>query len=211
MAVITIRGQLGSGAPEIGRLIAEALQADYIDREIIAKVAERISWPDQYVAAKEMPPGSLLGRIAEVLGHSGLAQAKGAYLPTWEIPLDDTLYISGLKSVITELARQQPVVIQGRGSQYILKDYPRSLHLLIVAPLKTRVKRVMEKQQLDKELAEKDITRVDNSRREFIKRYFNADQDDPVDYDLVINSGHFSFEAVASIAVNAVKYMKGQI
>ena len=36
MPVITIRGKLGSGAPEIGKLVAESLHIDYIDREIIA-------------------------------------------------------------------------------------------------------------------------------------------------------------------------------
>ena len=38
MPVVTIRGQLGSGAPEIGKLIAEKLQCDYVDREIISQI-----------------------------------------------------------------------------------------------------------------------------------------------------------------------------
>jgi hypothetical protein len=116
MSVVTIRGQLGSGAPEIGRLIAESLHADFIDREIIAKVADRLHWPNQDISAKEMPPGTLLARIAEALRHSALSLDKGPYLPTWEMPTGDTLYLSGLKSVIIELAKKQPIVIQGRGS-----------------------------------------------------------------------------------------------
>jgi cytidylate kinase len=36
MPVITIRGQLGSGAPEIANRVAERLHIDYVDREIIA-------------------------------------------------------------------------------------------------------------------------------------------------------------------------------
>ena len=35
MSVVTIRGRLGSGAPEIGKLVADKLHADYVDREII--------------------------------------------------------------------------------------------------------------------------------------------------------------------------------
>lgn len=206
MSVVTIRGQLGSGAPEIGRLIADSLHADYVDREIIAKVAEKLRWPDQEIATKEMPPGSLMERIAEALGRSGLTLDKGPYLPTWEIPLADTLYLSGLESVITELAKNQPIVIQGRGSQYILKGYPESLHILTIAPVELRVKRVMVKLQLDQESAEKEISRTDNSRREFIKRYFGADQEDPIHYDLVINTEHLTFENAASIAVHAVPF-----
>jgi len=33
MPIVTIRGQLGSGAPEIGKAIAEFLHADYVDRK----------------------------------------------------------------------------------------------------------------------------------------------------------------------------------
>ena len=53
--------------------------------------------------------------------------ATGAYVPVWEIPLDDTSYLVGLESVIKELASSQSIVIRGRGSQFILKDYPGTL------------------------------------------------------------------------------------
>ena len=90
MSVVTIRGQLGSGAPEVGRHIAGRLHTDYVDREIIAEVAARLHRQEQEVLAKEMPPSSLLGRIAEALGHNyafgdGLS---GAYLPLGKIPLE---------------------------------------------------------------------------------------------------------------------------
>ena len=49
MSVVTIRGQLGSGAPEIGREVAERLHADYVDREIIAEVAARLHRQEQDV------------------------------------------------------------------------------------------------------------------------------------------------------------------
>jgi DNA-binding transcriptional LysR family regulator len=38
----------------------------------------------------------------------------------------------------------------------------------------------------------------DNSLREFFKRHFKAEPEDPVHYDLVINTGRFSFQAVTS-------------
>ena len=58
MAVVTIRGQSGSGAPKIGRLVANKLNANYVDREIIAKVAKLLNGRKQDVIAKEIPPGS---------------------------------------------------------------------------------------------------------------------------------------------------------
>ncbi len=208
MSLVTIRGQLGSGASEAGRQIADRLQANYVDREIIAEVAARLHREEREVIAKEMPPTSLLGRIAEALERSfvygdGMA---GAYLPVGEIPLDNTRYLQALESVVRELVRSQPLVILGRGSQFILKGYPGVLHVLAVAPLEVRVERVMRDRRLDQEAAKLEILRYDNSLREFFKRYFKAEPEDPVHYDLVINTGCFSFQAAASIVVDALSF-----
>ena len=206
MSVVTIRGQLGSGAPEVGRQIADRLHADYVDREIIAEVAARLHRQEQDVIAKEMPPGSLLGRIVEALGRSGGVGFEGAYLPLWQIPLDDTRYLEALKSVIRELARSQSLVIRGRGSQFILKDDPGALHVLLVAPLEVRVKRVMQNLKLNEEAAKQEIASFDNSSHQFIKRYFQAELEDPANYDLVINTERLSFEAAASIIVDSLSF-----
>jgi cytidylate kinase len=206
MPVVTIRGQLGSGATEIGREVAARLHADYVDREIIAEVAGRLQRQEEEVIEKEMPPSSRLGRIAEAL-KNGLAYGaglEGAYLPVWQMPLNDTRYRQALESVIKELARSQSIVIRGRGSHFILRDYPRALHVLVVASLEVRVKRVMQDRTLDPETAKEEIARFDNSRREFIKRYFQAELEDPADYDLVVNTGRLSYPAAASIILHAV-------
>jgi cytidylate kinase len=208
MSVITIRGQLGSGAQEVGRQVADRFQADYVDREIIAEVAAQLHRQEQEVIAKEMPPSSLLGRIAEALEHSyafGDALA-GAYLSMGQIPLDDTRYLQALESVVRQLARGQSLVILGRGSQFILKDYPEILHVLVVAPTEVRVKRIMQDLRLDQETAKQEITRSDRGLREFFKRYFKAEPEDPIYYDLVINTELFTFQAAASIVVDALSF-----
>lgn len=203
MAIITIRGQLGSGAPEIGKLIADRLHIDYIDREIIAQVAEQIQRPKQDIAAKELPPGSLLGRISEALERNAYYRAS-AYIPVWEIPLEDTQYLPALESVIKDITRSGSVVIHGRGSQFILKGLPGVLHVLVVAPFDLRVKRIMESSKAKESEARKEIERFDGSRRVFTKRYFHADLEDSVHYDLVINTEYFSYDDAAFIIIGAL-------
>lgn len=205
MSVITIRGPLGSGAPEIGREVAQKLQADYVDREIIAEVASRLHRQEQDVLAKEMPASGLLGRIAEALEHSyGFDVGfEGAYLPSWQIPLNDTRYFQALETVVKELARGHSLVIRGRGSHFILKDYPGALHILVVAPFKVRVERVMQSLELTQENAKREIDHFDKSSREFIKRYFKAELEDPIHYDIVINTERLSFQAAAAIVADA--------
>jgi cytidylate kinase len=206
MSLITIRGQMGSGAPEIGKEVAERLGVNYVDREIIAEVAARLDRQEKDVLAKEMPPSSLLGRIAEALEHAAPFGVgfEGAYLPAWQIPLNDTRYLQALKSVLRELAQNQSLVIYGRGGQFILGDFPRALHVLVVAPLEVRVKRAMQNLKLNHEAARQEIARFESSTRQFIKRYFQAEMEDPMHYDLVINTKGLGFQAAASIVIDSL-------
>ena len=208
MPLITIRGPLGSGAPEVGKLVADHLHIDYVDREIIAAVAARLNRQEEDVTEKEMPPSGLFGRIAKALerGYSSDLGFEGAYMHVWQIPLDDARYFKTLEAVIKELARSQSLVIQGRGSQFILRDYSHALHVLITAPIEVRLKRVMENAKLDRENAKREVARFDGGAREFIKRYFKAEVWDPVCYDLVVNTEHLAFPAAASIILNALSF-----
>jgi len=211
MPVITIRGQYGSWSAEIGELIARKLNIDYVDREIIAGVAERLRQPSTSIAEKELPPSTLMGRISEAMAQTaylGDGIYAGIYSPLWEIPLNDTNYLSGLEYVIKELAVSQSIVIRGRGSQFILKDFPGVFHVLVVAPVEVRVKRVMESLKLNEEDARNEIARFDDGSREFVKRYFKANIADPINYDMVINTNHLSIEDAASIIVDAVHKTK---
>jgi hypothetical protein len=206
MPIVTIHGQLGSGAAEIGRQVAARLHLAYVDREIISEVAVRLRWQEQ--DEKEVPPGGFLGRIVEALGHgySSYGTASPPVSPTWEILLQDARYLESLESVIRELAASQSLVIFGRGSQFILRDYPGAFHILVVAPLEMRIKRVMDSLKLGEKAARQEIERSDNGGRQFIRRYFHAELEDPRHYDLVINTEHLSFDAAASIVVGALPF-----
>jgi hypothetical protein len=206
MPVITIRGTWGSNAPEIGELIAQKLGIDYVDQKIIANVARQLRTSDQAIIEKEMPPSTLLGRIAEAI-RSNYAFDSGyldMYTTLVDFPLDDKNYLAGLQHVIEEMAKCQAIVIRGRGGQFILKDFPGAFHVMIVAPLEQRLNRVMADMKLDEKKAREEIKKFDDSLREFMKRYFRAEANDPVHYDLVINTGHFSIEAAAALVIDAL-------
>lgn len=201
MPVVTIRGQFGSGAPEIGRLVAEKIGGDYVDREIIARVAEKLSMGREQVAALEQPAGGLWGRIAHALERSMAygGGMEGVYAPVWQVPTGEERYVDALASVIKELAQAPAIVIRGRGSQFILKDHPGALHVLVVAPVEVRVRTAMETLKLDQDAAKREMHRSESSHRTFIRRYFGADLEDPLNYDLTLNTWHISYEAAVQI------------
>ena len=207
MPVITIRGPRGSEAHAIGELVAQRLGIDYVDWKIIADVAKQLRTTGQAILEKEMPASTLLGRVAEAI-KSNYAFDNGyldMYQPLVELPLDDRNYLAGLQHVIQEMAKCQDIVIHGRGSQFILKDFPAAFHILTVAPLAMRIKRVREELECDEKHAIEEIKRHDKSLAVFIRRHFRAELSDPVHYDLVINTGHFTVEAAVSLIIQALQ------
>jgi len=96
----------------------------------------------------------------------------------WEKPVNDARYISGLQSVIRDLAKSSSIVVRGRGVS-LSSRLPGILRVLIVAPLALRVKRVAESSKSDEQNAKKEIEKYDSSRREFIKRYFHEALENP--------------------------------
>jgi len=75
---------------------------------------------------------------------------------------------------------------------------------LIVAPLGLRVRRVAESSKSDERTAKKEIENYDSGRREFIKRYFHEALENPLDFDMVINTELVTYEDAAVIIASAL-------
>jgi cytidylate kinase len=207
MPVVTIRGPMGSGVSEIGKETARLLSGSYIDKEIIEEISRLVGHPTEKVAEREYAPLSLTERIKAALERSQKRSGsmESAYSRSLTEPLNDTRYLVALKTVIQDITLEGNIVIHGRGSQFILRNNPSALHVLVVAPLPVRIKRVMNELKTDEESALKLIEEYSKSRRDFIKRFFNKDMMDIVHYDLVINTGSVTYELAVQIIIKALQ------
>lgn len=207
MPIVTIRGQLGSGAPEIGKEVARIIRGEYVDREILQNIAQLVGQSIDRVAEKEHTPARLVQRIIAVLTRAleRSGSIESAYSRTWQEPLDDAKYLDALEMVIQDLALEENIVIQGRGSQFILHNNPSALHVLVVAPLSDRVRRVAVTSKIDEDEARRQIEEYDNSRRAFIQRFFERELENPDYYDLVVNTEHLTYKIVARIIANVAR------
>jgi cytidylate kinase len=201
MPVITIRGLTGSGAGEIGHEVARLINGDYVDREVIAEVAELLKRPEEQIAAKEKEAPGLLYRIMNPLRKalSGSGKIESAYMRTWEEPLNDEEYLSALESVIRDLALEPNIVIVGRGSQHILRNNQSVLHVLVIAPMEERLNRITAEKQIERDDAVRYIEENDNSRKAFVQRFFQKDFEDPLLYDLVVNTKYITSTVAAQL------------
>ncbi len=221
MAVVTISGQIGSAAREIGRLAAARAQIDYVDQQILVEAARELGVPMESVVSKDERTASLGERLANMLRRflesSAAASAGDPMLGTGGLDVvlgrtytqaaageglqevSDDIYVETLSGVIRDLAGQGDVLIIGRGSQVILKDWPSVLHVLLVAPLDRRIEFISRRDGLTADEAAKRTHDGDRGRADFHRKFFKIDVDDPSLYHLTLNSGFLSQEQVAQI------------
>ncbi len=118
-------------------------------------------------------------------------------------------YADLVHQVILEMAQQGNVIIVGRGGHVILKDMPHVLRVLIVAPEEVRVQTLMERMGINQKEAQRRIRQSDKERAAYLKRYFGTVHLDPINYDLVVNTGHLSVESSVHLICEAARRVCG--
>ena len=209
--VITISRQFGSGGTHIGRLVAEKSQLIYVDQEIIDEVARRLGVPAQQAARQVEQTSGTVRHILEAIQFSNpfalnystffgpnIAQAQSKELA----------YFRLTQKVVLELATQGNAVIVGRGSQFLLHNAPRTLHIYVFAPLPYRIENVMKHFQLDYTHAVELIEQRDYEFDAYARHFYGADRQQPSFYHLLINTSLFSFDLSASLIQQALPLAK---
>ncbi len=224
MAVITISNQFGAGGPELGRELASRLGYDYLDKEIIHKVALEVNVPDAEVAEfEEIHHNKLrsffstifdldaLKKKAQVEEAEKAAEAKfddrdsipfQYHVDGW---IDSEIYKGMITKVISALGQKGNVVIAGRGGQHILQDCEGTLHIRLVGNLEDRVARIAKHKGLSSTDAKKFVTTLDSRSRDYLKFYFDCDPDQPSVYDLVLNTSRLDIDKCADVVEGLIK------
>lgn len=183
MAIITISRLMGSGGIPIAHAVAEKLGYTLVDGDAILQVAEQYGLTREAIEqADEKPP-----HFVETLDFKH------------EIALHQ------IELIILDYALKGNVIIYGRGGQDLLEGVHSVLRVRIVAPFEDRVERWAEREWLDPDRARVLVRKNDQQRAGFIKYYFNRDWDDPLGYDLLINTQRLSEEGAVRLICDGVK------
>lgn len=175
-SVYTISRQYGSGGSKLAISLSEISGYQLIWREIINQAATQIGSPDMALA------------VIDELGLLGIC------------PDDDTCsrYRKALENVVLSKAEIGKVILVGRASQLILKNFPNCLHVRIIASIETRIKNIHESKNVSVRAAKAQIEESDRQRMSFIKKMYGTDWNDPTLYDLTINMDAFELDQIAN-------------
>lgn len=166
MAVITVSRQLGSLGCDIADAVAQRLGYRKVWRGLINQAARQARTPEMALD------------ILDDLGLFGLR-------PT---PAVEKAYLEAVRELIEEHARANNVLIIGRGGQAVLRGWPNTLHVRIIAPLDVRVERLVQRQGISAQAALAQVRASDRRRKRFVERAYHVDWGDPTLYDLVLNT-----------------------
>ena len=210
MPVITISRQTGSGGMTIGQRLAEHLQADYLNTQIIQQVAQRLGMSEASAARHNERGEDFIERLARVLPGADPA-LTGQSRPTVPLAFASTTeaFVAITRQLVHEAARTGNVVIFGHGAQYILAGQPGVLHVRFVAPLPARIERVMRREGLSRPEAERRIQKEDQRRAGHIRQYYQADWAAPDPYHLILNTALWNEASCIQLVLHAVDELQG--
>jgi CMP/dCMP kinase len=196
---ITISRETGSGAVTIAQMLVERLNA-------VSKPSDdTASWMvfDRNLAKQVLTDHALSQNLEKFM-------VEDARLPVEAIveellglhPTQWTLVQHTTKTIL-RLAGLGRTILVGRGAEAITNRLPFVFHVRLVAPLERRIQHTSQYYKLTEEDAAKMIKEADHARRRYLRRYFDADVEDPLLYDLVLNTGRLGFVRTSEIIAQA--------
>jgi cytidylate kinase len=202
--VVCISHATGAGGEEVGRLVAERLGFLYVDEEIVARAAAKGSVDPGDVADEERRK-SFAARILEAMAHSGgEAWALGGTAPIvagQEVSSEEVRAL--IRETIEQTAARGNVVIVAHAASQALPQGPEMLRVLVTASPDTRARRLCGLEGIDEKQAARAVKDADAGRRDYLKRFYEVEEELPIHYDIVVNTDVLSAEQSADVVSTA--------
>jgi len=201
MAVLTVSRQFGAGGKTLADRVARRLGYTVASEAIIEQLAEsaRISPKgitdlDTEQGWSSRPASGILaaGRFVERLLH-----------PQRNF-MDGQAYVELLHEIVPKIAEGGNTVIVGRGAQFILRDFPETYHVLLVAKETDRIRFMIDHYDLLLPESRRIIRRQARRRQRLMQLFYQDDYDRPWNYDLVLNTSKLRLETAVDMVCGLV-------
>jgi cytidylate kinase len=184
MSVVAISENLGSLGIEVGHALAASLGYRFAERDIINKAADRFGADvDRLSHAVEERP-TLVDRLST-------AQRRFAQY---------------VEATVQEMAASDDIVLVGLASTIILRGMPHTLRVRVTASEGRRAERVAQAQGLDPAEALDRVRQSDRERGGRVWFLYHLDLENPLLYDLVINTDRLEAPEAALLVQQALQH-----
>src|SRR6059058_1917592 len=189
MAIIVISHQMGAGGPEIGMALAQRLGYRYVNQELLLDAARRYGLAEEKLSHLDESKPTLFERFDTETRH----------------------HITVLQTTCLEFAEDDNCVLMRGGGQWLLRGVPHVLRVRLIAPFEHRVKQWIRRWaavrgETPSQRAAADLVRRDDTEKAGRMRYlYEVDINDPMLYELIINTERLSHDAVVEMISGVVR------
>jgi cytidylate kinase len=185
MAVIAMTREMGSRGREVAQSVAEHMGLRLVLHELVEhELAERMQVPESTVHHRFEGGATLRERLQ--VGSRRLAGYAA--------------------EEILGLAQEGNVLIRGWGACVLLREVPHVARVRVCAPMEHREQSVMDRRSLDdRRAARQEIQRNDAAHQRSLEIAFGVGREDPLLYDMVLNTERLSIEACVKLVCDLVE------
>lgn len=197
---ITISRQAGSGGHSLADAILEAFGAEG-DRDLFS------GWKvfDQTLCEIVAEDPQYASSISAMQAEEYRSRTDEFFRQMMGSQLHQDIVMSRVFRVVRALATLGKAVIVGRGGSQVTKGMPYRVALRLVAPEEHRIHRLMGIHDLTEREGRDLMKKRDAHRARLIKTNFQADINDPTNYDATWNTATVSYEEIAAAVVALVR------
>ncbi len=189
---ICISRQFASLGRDIGRLVAQKLDFDYLDRDLLEKPAEILKQDLSKLAKFDEAMGSL--PFAKALFPLGLGSTENRMA-----------LFNAQSALILSRVQQRSCVIVGRCADFILKDKAPVFSVFVYAPFDSRIRNATNRLQIPESAVHRHVTAIDEAREAYYRFFTQHSYDRVEDKDLCVNSDLGTLDETADLIVQAFK------
>lgn len=195
--IITVSRQFGSGGREIGKRLADALQLEYYDRELVSEIAAKTALDEGYVS-----------KILENGGYKNYAFSFGRSLPVvagTPSPVAEVLIAQ--QNVIKAIGNKGNCVIVGRSADAVLKSL-KPFRIFVYADNESKLARCRKRAPENEHLTDKQMLKrfkeIDKGRKNLHDLVASKAWGDKDGYDLLINTSNIEIKEIVPALVDYI-------
>lgn len=191
--IITIGRQFASGGREIGKMLAQTLDIDYYDSDLLRDKAREIGIEEGiFDLFDEKPTRSFLFNV--VMDPYAIDSA-----------INEGKVIEAQRKVISNAAAHGSCVIVGRRADKILADNDNVVSVFIGADMEDRLARYLENEGTNPRTARRFIERKDRERASYYNYFDDGGWGKADNYTMCFNTSKIEKEKIVEIIVDYIK------
>jgi hypothetical protein len=173
----------------------------HLDRTIPDAVAQQTGLPSDAVADIDDQQRSALRWLVDSLGR-GTTVNGGTAGSVEQLDLQERAVRAHIEEFLARSSVSGGVAV-GRGGMVVLRSVPWALHVHLGGPREARLRQRIALEGIDRDTAERRQRTEDRSRRQYVRRAYGVDGDDPALYHLMIDSTAIGLDTCVDLIVAA--------